>query len=149
MDLVGNDWLDLRAAAAGAGSASIATGTHYHAKISLFKADINPTRDTALATYVAGKADYAGYGDQTVTFNAPSRADDGEIEVVGTVPEFRPSSDTAPNTVFGFWETLGDGSLGFAARFDGAPLPMGTALDAIVLNIRYRPEDTGSAAVVS
>jgi hypothetical protein len=150
MDLVGNDHLDYLTALHDTGSASVATGIHYHAKIDLFKGDITPTRDTLLSVYTAAKADYTGYGSDTVTWNAPSRADDGSIEVVGTMPEFRPSDAVAPNIIYGFWETLaGDGSLGFAARFDGAPLPMEDALDAIVLTLRYRPKETGMGSVVS
>jgi hypothetical protein len=143
MELVGNEHIDELIAADATGSSSFAFGALHNMRVDLFQADITPTRVTALSDYTAGIADYNGYGHETATFGVPSRADDGTIEVLGTVPEFRPSDALAPNTIFGLWTTLGDGSLGFAARFDNPPIPMQDALDQITVTLRYRPTNGG------
>lgn len=150
VEVMGNDYLDLELAADATTSASTTFGVLNKLKVDLFKADIVPARDTPLGTYQAAVADYDGYGSATVTWNGPSRSDTGKIEVVGTVPEFRPTGTTTPNTVFGFFTTtFGDNSLGYAGRFDDAPIPMEDALDAIVLTLRYQPHAEAAGVVVS
>jgi hypothetical protein len=143
MELVGNEHVDELVALDATGSSSFAAGAFDGLIVDLYQDDITPTRTTPLSTYTAAIADYDGYGSASVTWGLPSRADDGTIEVLGTVAEFRPSGSDTPNTIFGLYTTLGDGSLGFAARFDNAPVPMNDALNQITVTLRYRPSNGG------
>jgi len=143
MELIGNEHVDELIAADATGSSSFAAGALDGLLVDLFQDDITPTRTTPLSTYTDAVANYDGYAQGSATWGIPSRADDGTIEVLGPVAEFRPMSDDTPNTIFGLYTTLGDGSLGFAARFDNAPIPMQDALDQITVTLRYRPTNGG------
>jgi hypothetical protein len=149
MELVGNEHLDVLTATDATGSSSFAAGALDGLVVRLYQDDITPTRVTPLSTYTAAEADYDGYLPGDCTWGVPSRADDGTVEVLGAVPEFRPMSSDTPNTIFGLFTELGDGSLGFAGRFDNAPIPMGDALDQITLTLRYRPTNGGLVDVIT
>jgi len=117
------------------------------AEIRLFTNDALP-----VATSVAGDFDaptYTGYADEVITWLAPSVADDGTIEVIGTVGEFRPTDGVTPNSVYGALLLTGAGVLMMGGRFDDAPLPMENATNAILLTVRFRPADQSIAIVIS
>lgn len=149
MLVISSNHLDLQIAVLGTDT----TGTEGYLKsmtVRLTKEDIDIQKDTPLADLVAAEADYDGYGAETVTFNAPSVADDGTVEVIGIIPEFRPTGSTTPNTVFNFFGVaVGDSSLALMGRFDGEGIPMGETTDAIVLTLRYRPSQAFDGVIVS
>jgi len=119
-------------------------------KAGLTKTEIDFDPSLKPADVAASEADYAGYTRQLVTFNAPSISDAGAIEVVGTIPEFRPDDDTVDNQIFQLTLFSGDGTKLLAvAAFDNAPLPMGQALDAIVATVRVSVIPTGFVVSVS
>lgn len=150
MELIGTELLDETIGLAGAGSASIANGPLYQAQCRLFNADIPVDAATPLATLVAAEADYTGYAAGSSTFGGPFRADDGAIEMVSQQMSFRPTDAVTPNNIWGLFVTNAAGTnLLFVSRFDNPPVPMGSALDDIKVNLRWRPSTSGLVAVVS
>lgn len=117
-------------------------------KLRLSKADVNPTPELPLSAYTI--ANYTGYANAAITWSDPTISDDGVVEVIGNVPEFRPTDGVTPNSIFTaqLVDTAGT-TLHAAARFAGAPLPMGAVTDAIQLVLRYRPLAGMLSVVVS
>jgi hypothetical protein len=149
VQLIGNEHLDVTVAGDATGSTSFAYGGLHLLTVRLFQDDLTPTRETPLDVYEAAEADYPGYAAGNCSWGVPSRADDGTIEVLGVVPEFRPTDGSNPNTIFGLFSVLGDGSLGFAGRFDDAPFPMGDHLDQLTITLRFRPDNGGTVDLIS
>jgi hypothetical protein len=127
--------------------ADAVAGALLTAKLALFQNDITPTPETPLASYTV--ATFTGYLVKTITWLAPSIADDGEPEVVGTVSEWRPTDSVTPNSVYGLLLESTGAALYQAGRFDNAPLPMASNLDAILPVIRVRMTPSGIAVIVS
>jgi len=148
MELIGNNHMDVLNLGDGTSTASVA-GYLDGLVVDLFQADLTPTRNTSDSTYIAGIANYDGYTQQPVVWGLPTQADDGFIEVLGSVAPFQPNGSDTPNTIFGLFCTMGDGSLGFAGRFDDPPIPMGGPLDQITVTLRYRGSAGGLVAVIS
>jgi len=123
------------------------TGELTGAEVELFQNDILPTPETPLGDYTL--ATYDGYAAQAVTWLAPSVADDGSVELVGTVPEWRPTGSVTPNVIYGMLLLTAGGALRAALRFDDAPIPMGSTLDSLITTIRFRAPCGGTVAVVS
>lgn len=113
------------------------TGMLTGAEVRLFINDFEPDRESVIGDY--DPPTYTGNGDEAITWNAPSVSDDGTVEVVGTLGEFRPTDAVAPNDVFGAIILDGGGGLLDAVRFPAGPLPMNSALDSILLVVRWRP----------
>jgi len=122
-------------------------GTLAGAKVRLFINDALPVPASVVGDF--DPATYTGHADKTITWLTPSIADDGHVEVIGTVPEFRPTDAVTPNTVFGAIIIDAGPVMLLGGRFDDAPLPMESALDSIVITVRYRPDDQSIAVVVS
>jgi hypothetical protein len=123
-----------------------ALGVLFGAKMDLCKVDAPLSPTIPLATLTAGIANFTGYAQGTVTWDAPSVAGDNTVEVVGNMPLWRPSDAVTPNVIFDWFMTAAvGGALLMMARFDGAPLPMGTALNQIQLVMRWRPSDNSIA----
>jgi hypothetical protein len=145
VDLVGNNAFDVRVAA------DVIAGDLATATVHLGKSNMTIDRNTTKADLTATEANYTGYAAEAVTWLAPSLADDGNIEVVGTVGEFRPTDAVVDNAIYTLWvlsATTGT-PLCFAALFDDGPLPMAGPLNSIVVTLRWRPETGGLVAVVS
>lgn len=120
------------------------------AKVWLYKAALPVDGSTPLATFVTNKADYTGNGSGDITWLDPSVADDGTVEVVGTVPEFRPTDDVTPNDIWGVYITNGAGdALYWCGQFDDPPLPMNGPLNSIIVTVRYRPASDSIVVTVS
>jgi len=122
-------------------------GVLENAVIRLFKNDVMPTQTSVTGDFTP--TDYVGFGDQVITWLEPSISDDGTIEVIGTVPEFRPTNDVTPNDVFGALLLDDADIMLFGGRFEGAPLPMEKATDSILVTVRFRPADQSIAIVIS
>lgn len=117
------------------------------AEVRLYVNDVQP-----VVTSVVGDFDettYTGHADKLITWLPPSIADDGSPECIGTVPEFRPTDDVTPNTVYGLIIIDSGGVMFEGGRFDDAPLPMESDLDSIVVTIRLRFLDNSIAVVIS
>lgn len=118
--------------------------------IDLYQTPIAITQLTPLATFTAAVATYVGYAQGVITWALPSVSVDGNVEVVGTVPVFRPTNAVTPNQIYGAYITLAvSGDLAFAAQFDTAPLPMISNLDLIELTVRYRPASQSLIVYIS
>lgn len=148
MDFISYEALDLGVASIGIGNA---TTTHnlYGAKVRLFQVDVPLDRSTTLATLNSDSATFTGYAEKTITWNAPSRAVDGSIEVVGALSEWRPTDAVTPNNLFGAYVVNAAGELVLAGRFDDAPIPMADALDSLLLTIRWRPTTPAIGSTIS
>lgn len=144
MDFVGNDGLDI--AVAVNETAGLLNGALLH----LSQLDITPTRDTTLLDLSAAEADYNTYAALEITWNDPSISDDGFVEAVGIVPEFRPTDDLAPNSIYTAYitDSTGDNLL-FAGRLDNPPAPMGPTTDSLILTVRWRPRTYALGVEVS
>jgi hypothetical protein len=123
------------------------TGCLVAAEVDLVQNDAPFDRASLIGDY--DLADYTGYAAEAVTWLAPSVADDGSIELVGLVGEFRPTDAVTPNVIFGLLLRNAGGDILFAARFDAAPLSMGSALNSIVVTIRVVVSPTGVVVTVS
>lgn len=120
------------------------------AKLGLFVGAVDITQARVLADFTAAKATYTGYVKQAITWLEESVADDGTVEVVGTVPQFRPTDAVAPNMIAGCWiEDAAASDWYYAGYFDNQPLPMNGILDAMLVTVRYRPRSGTFAVVVS
>lgn len=115
------------------------------AKIRLFTNDVNPDFNSVEGDFE--DTTYTGHADKAVTWLAPAVADDGAVEIPGSVAEFRPTDAVTPNDVFGALLINADGEPLAGGRFEDGPLPMQSAMDSILMMIRYRVQD-GSAIIV-
>ena len=110
------------------------------AHIGLYKTAVPASEATVKADITAVIANFDGYAEANIDWLAPSIADDGEVEVVGTVPEFRPTGATTPNSIVGAFITANsDDALLFFGNIDNAPVELAATTDALVLTVRYRP----------
>lgn len=120
------------------------------AKVGLSIANQSADKDRTLAELVAAVPTYTGYALGSVTWSAATISDDGFIEFLGTVPEFRPADAVAADSIYlMFLQNTAGTKLYGVGRFDGAPLPMRSALDAIQLTLRWRPHDQSLVVFVS
>lgn len=94
-------------------------------------------------------ATYDGYASEAITWSAATLADDGAIETVGTVGEFRPTGATTENTIKGFLHRNAGGDILGGGTFVGEGLPMNSVLDSIIVVPRIRFNLNGLAEVVS
>lgn len=144
MDMIGNNTTDIEV---GGDAVAATLGAPV---LKLFQVDLTPDRDTTLAILDAAEADYVGYVPPTPTWSAATISDDGEIEYQATAPEFRPTNGVTPNSIYGWYLTnTAENALLFCGRFDGAPLPMVSALDNIIITLRWRPGTAGVVNIVS
>ncbi len=127
-----------------------AVGSLFGAKINLFQTQIPISPDTPLVDLDAAVCDYTGYAQGTIVWQAPSVADDGTVEVVGTCAVFRPTDAVVPNNAWGLYiQDTTATYLYYLGQFDQAPLPMSSALQSITVTIRYRPATNSIVVVVS
>lgn len=120
------------------------------ATVKLTKSSVPINENTTQTELETAEADFTGYAAATITWNDPSVAADGTVEVVSDQIEFRPTDDVTPNEIYDIWIAKnGAGELLFAAEFDGAPLPMGNSEDSLFLNIRFRPADDSMVVTIS
>lgn len=114
-------------------------------KVRLGKADVSVTPDRPLADYTI--ANFDGYANAAVTWSDPTISDDGEVEVIGNVPEFRPTGTVTPNEIYTVHLVDSAGTeLHASKRLENAPIPMGAVTDAYQPILRYRPR-TGMLSV--
>jgi len=95
------------------------------------------------------EADYAGYAAVVVTWGAASVSDAGDVETIGSAQTWRPTNSVTPNDIYGFFIDDGAGVLLAGGYFDGAPLPMNSALDVIRTSPVLRLDNTGYVSTVS
>lgn len=117
-------------------------------KVALFQSNTIPTPNMVLGDYT--EATYTGYAKEAVTWSVPTVADDGTVEVIGIVGEFRPTGTAVTNAIYGVLLVDTTGAILYgAARFDAPPLPMSSALDAIIVTLRVRMTPGGIVVTVS
>lgn len=120
--------------------------------VGLIREDIPLDATTTLAECVAAIATYSGYAPKAVTWQpAASISDSGQAEVIGLVPEFRPTGAAITNSIYALfvYQDLADEMPIFVARFDDGPLPMIAATSMIIVTLRYRMTQGGIVNVVS
>jgi len=95
------------------------------------------------------EADYDGYAALALTWGVASVSDDGHVETIATAQTWRPTGNTTPNQIYGYF--IDDGACVLLARgtFDGGPYPMNTTLDVIRQNVALRLDGTGYSTQVS
>jgi len=142
MNLVSSNFHDLAALT------SVIAGDMAACIAELFQNDFEPAKDSVFADFEV--CDYTGYATKVPTWSAPSIGDDGLVETLGTMSEWRPTGTAITNLVYGIvvkkavtFEYL------FAARFDAAPLPMASAMDVILTTLRIRQTASGLVVVIS
>lgn len=129
--------MDLAALAAITGAGGDLDG----ALVGLYKAGGPPTRETDLSALT--EADYNGYAREAVTWDAPSIADDGTPEVLGSLGEFRPTNNLAPNPeILGAFLVEAGGDYRAGAQYVSGPLAMVETTDVIrhVVRLRFAPD---------
>jgi len=122
-------------------------GSLVGAKLALYQNNIDPTPETPIGDYTA--ATFTGYAQKAITWLAPSIADDGTPEVVGTTTEWRPTDAVTPNSIYGLLLVTAGGALYQAGKFDNDPLPMGSNLDSLLVTFRVRLAPTGLVVLIS
>lgn len=149
MQLANTQQVDQDVAASAIASVA-AIGALNAAHLHLFQSNVACNRNTTLAALLAAEATFAGYAAQVITWQTPSVADAGEVEVIGTVPLFRPTNSTTPNSIWGLYITdSANAKLYFCATFDTAPLPMGDNLHTVTVTVRWKPGTTGFVVTIS
>lgn len=145
-----NDAFDLRIGNNLTGNSTVGTAPLGSASVGLVSSDSVPfNRDTTLAELTPIEGGYTGYARKPVTWNAASISDDGTVEMVGTVPEFRPTGASTVS-MFGLFLTgLDSATLAGCGPLDGAPTPMIDGNSAIVVTIRFRPATGGLTSDIS
>lgn len=145
MDLiVGNNYLDTQVGALAVAGFMATPDLH------LTKAALTIDRDTVVADLDAIEADYSGYAVEVGAWSVVTISDDGKIEYQCVVGEFRPNASAVANTIYGWYMTkTGTGELIMAGSFDEAPIPMGSALDNLVITPRWRTETGGILEVLT
>lgn len=149
MLLIATQQLDQDVGAAAVGAVA-AVGPLNGAKVRLSKRNGAYARTTTLADGATFNADYGGYADALITWGPATVGADGELEFRGSVPEFRPTDATASNQIYGMEVVNAAGDkLYFVGAFDQAPRLMRNPLDAMEIDLRYRPRGGGLVAVLS
>lgn len=142
--IVGNNFLDTRVGALMV-AADLATPD-----LHLTKSALTIDRETTLAELDAIEADYSGYAVEVGAWSVVTISDDGKIEYQCIVPEFRPNATTITNNIFGWYMTkTGTGELLMAGSFEEAPIPMGSALNNLIITPRWRTETGGLTPVLT
>jgi hypothetical protein len=122
-------------------------GVLFGAKVHLGQTNIPVDANVPYATLAGQEATYATYLAQALTWDVPSTAADNTVESVSTPLVFRPTDSVTPNAVYNVWlSNAGSTAWYYAGQIVGAPLPMASALDQIIVTIRFRPA-TGSICV--
>lgn len=120
------------------------------AEIGLYKGPVPLAEATTKTDVTTVEANYDGYAIANIDWQSPSIADDGEVEVVGIVPEFRPSGANVENEIYGCYiQANGDGEMYFFGNLDDAPVTMSDTNDALILTVRYRPGSESLTVTVS
>lgn len=120
------------------------------AEIGLYTEAVPASRTTVKSDVTAVEANFDGYAIANIDWQAPSIADDGEVEVVGIVPEFRPTGANVDNTIVGAYiQGNGDGEMKFFGPLDGDGIKMAKTTDALYLTVRYRPAAKSLTVTVS
>lgn len=114
----------------------------------LFQNDITPDENTVIGDLTI--ADFGGYADIVVAnWGDPLLNPDGVPEIVMPSQQFNASGVAPSNMIYGFYYVNVGGDLLLAGRFDAGPIPMGTALDALVVQLRVTAKMDGVEATVS
>lgn len=120
------------------------------AEIGLYKEEVPNTTATTKTDVTDVEANFDGYAVANIDWQAPSIADDGEVEVVGICPEFRPTGNNVDNAIYGCYiQGNGDGAMYFFGPLDGGPVQMAETTDALYLTVRYRPQGPSLTVTVS
>lgn len=124
-----------------AAAGDVIAGKLADAHIGLYKAPgVALNQNTVKADITALIANYDGYAEANIDWSTASISDDGYVEVVGTVPEFRPTGSNVDNEIVGAFITANsDDALLMFGEFDDSFL-MNSNLDAAVVMVRYRPD---------
>lgn len=117
-----------------------ATGILNGAKVGLGKIDKAIPATITLAELEADECDYGGYAQVTATWSVPTLSTEDDIQLLGTIPEFRPTDSVTPNVVHYAWITDSAGTKVLAVgKFDDPGKAMASALNAINMVAQLRP----------
>jgi hypothetical protein len=141
--LITNDYVDEQLVNQATGSATTTPSILNSATLGLCSITLGLTRTTTLAALTAGEPGYAGYARKPITWTAAARDGGGLIQSLGTVPEFRPTNATVPATIFCIFGVLSNGSLGFCASLDRAPISLADQFSNLVVTLAWKPTSGG------
>jgi len=131
-------------------SATAVGGVLNGAKCHLTNAPVTIGKDTLLQAFLDAEADYAGYAAGLITWLAPSIDDAGQPELVGTVPEFRPTGSTPENICYAcFLTNTATDKLLMAGQLKEGGVPMASTSDSLLVTLRVRPDADGESVIVS
>lgn len=120
------------------------------AHLHLYQSPIGILPTTPLSDFTAAEATYNTYADQALVWDVPGIADDGTVEVVAVPLIFRPTDAVVPNVIYGCFITDTAGAVLYLfCEFDLAPLPMQSALEQIIVIVRYRPATDSIVITIS
>jgi len=128
--------------------ADVIAGALTGAEVHLYQNNVIFNPDTTVIGDLT-EATYVGYVAQAVVWGVASVSDDGHVESIAVSLIFRPTNGVTPNDIYGYYIDDGAGVLLGGGSFDGAPLPMHSALDVITMTVVYRLVDEGYVSVVS
>ena len=139
-----NNVIDLELANNQTGHATPGTGLLDSASIGLVNSNsVQLNRNTEMADLLPVEGGFPGYARQEVTWNGASIADDGTVEAVGVVPEFRPSGSSTVS-IWGLFMTSDvSTTLVGCGPVDNPPTPMVDGTSALVITMRWRPQTGG------
>lgn len=125
-------------------------GVFFGAKVHLGKASLAIDGNTPYADLSAQEADFTGYAATVVTWDVATTSADNTVESVSAPVVFRPTDAVVDNAIYNVWlSNAGSSAWYFAGVIVGGPLPMASALDQIVLLLRYRPASQSICVTVA
>jgi hypothetical protein len=119
-------------------------------KVHLGQTNIPITPTTPYATLSAQEAGFGAYAAQSLTWDVPSTAADGTVEVASTPLVFRPSDSSENDSIYNLWVSDSASAVWhLAGAIVNGPLPMGTALDQMIVTLRFRPASNSLVAIIA
>ncbi len=127
--------------------AATAAGYLHLSTVQLFQNPLAINQALTVAECNAAVATFSGYAATVLTWNTPTVAADGTVEVLSQAITFQPTDAVTPNIIYGVFITDSAGThLLFAAQFANGPKPMQNALQVIRMTIRFRPATNSMVA---
>jgi hypothetical protein len=119
-------------------------------KVHLGQSNLAITPTTTYATLSGQEAGFGGYTAQSLVWDVPSTAADGTVEVASTPVVFRPTDSSEDDSIYNIWVSdSGSAVWHLAGVIQGGPLPMGTALDQMIVTLRFRPATNSLVAIIA
>jgi hypothetical protein len=115
----------------------------FNATVGLCSVGLTWGRGVTLAQVLAAEPGYSGYARKAVTWNAASRDVAGNIQALGTVPEFRPTNGNTPAIIQGIFVLSSSSTLLANGPLDDAPVALTDQFSNVIVTLAWKPTSGG------